>query len=247
MKRILFTLAVLASAFAATADSYFTAGVNDTVFIDASSVGGTVTLPIGCHFDKRVGHWHLELTYPEGMTVADAAEGEDMTVPYLNSEGTESLYNAVLTFNASKTIFSSMIRVYGYWPNGNGSYYCYGTATWPSGNYDDMFRLTLAVPEGFTGGHVTIDGRLTGSAPGNTGIGGVLFYRTVTVVVSGLAGDVDGDGTVGMDDLTALINYLVFDDATGINMANADADANGTVGMDDLTALINYLVFKQWP
>jgi hypothetical protein len=62
-----------------------------------------------------------------------------------------------------------------------------------------------------------------------------------------LAGDVDSDGTVGMDDLTALINYLVFNDATGINMANADADTDGTVGMDDLTALINYLVFKQWP
>ena len=57
----------------------------------------------------------------------------------------------------------------------------------------------------------------------------------------------DSDGTVGMDDLTALINYLVFNDTTGINMTNADTDANGTVGMDDLTALINYLVFKQWP
>ena len=72
--------------------------------------------------------------------------------------------------------------------------------------------------------------------------------KTVTLSDSGIIlGDVDDNGTVGMDDLTALINYLVFNDATGINMANADADTDGTVGMDDLTALINYLVFNQWP
>ena len=71
-----------------------------------------------------------------------------------------------------------------------------------------------------------------------------MRYREDSLTITG---DVDADGTVGMDDLTALINYLVFNDATGINMANADADTDGTVGMDDLTALINYLVFKQWP
>ena len=71
-----------------------------------------------------------------------------------------------------------------------------------------------------------------------------MRYREDNLTITG---DVDADGTVGMDDLTALINYLVFNDATGINMANADADTDGTVGMDDLTALINYLVFKQWP
>ena len=67
-----------------------------------------------------------------------------------------------------------------------------------------------------------------------------MRYREDSLTITG---DVDADGTVGMDDLTALINYLVFNDATGINMANADADTDGTVGMDDLTALINYLVF----
>ena len=64
--------------------------------------------------------------------------------------------------------------------------------------------------------------------------------------VTVIRGDVDGDGTVGMDDLTALINYLVFNDATGINLANADCDGVSGVGMDDLTALINYLVYNQW-
>ena len=60
-------------------------------------------------------------------------------------------------------------------------------------------------------------------------------------------GDINSDGFVNMDDLTRLINYLVFSDATGINLTNADTNLSGGVGMDDLTTLINYLVFGVWP
>ena len=60
-------------------------------------------------------------------------------------------------------------------------------------------------------------------------------------------GDVDGNGVIGMDDLTALINYLVYGTTNGISMTGADVDGNGVIGMDDLTALINYLVYGQWP
>ncbi len=65
------------------------------------------------------------------------------------------------------------------------------------------------------------------------------------IIAASLPGDVDGNGVVGMDDLTALINYLVY--GTSINMTGADVDYNGVVGMDDLTGLINYLVYNQWP
>ena len=61
-----------------------------------------------------------------------------------------------------------------------------------------------------------------------------------------IRGDVDGNGVVGMDDLTALINYLVYNDATGLDMEAANCDLMGEVGMDDLTALINFLVYNTW-
>ena len=60
--------------------------------------------------------------------------------------------------------------------------------------------------------------------------------------VLALPGDVDGNGLVGMDDLSAMINYLLTGDATGLSMAGADIDGNGLVGMDDLSALINFLL-----
>lgn len=57
-----------------------------------------------------------------------------------------------------------------------------------------------------------------------------------------IPGDVDGNGDVNMDDLSAMINYLLTSDDTGLNMAGADVDGSGDVGMDDLSALINILL-----
>ena len=54
-------------------------------------------------------------------------------------------------------------------------------------------------------------------------------------------GDVNGDGQVNMDDLTTLINVLVFNNVT-FNTALADSNLDGKIGMDDLTTLINILV-----
>ena len=62
-----------------------------------------------------------------------------------------------------------------------------------------------------------------------------------TEKVDFVRGDVNGNGVVNMDDLTALINYLVY--GTAVDMTGADANLSGDVGMDDLTALINYLVY----
>ena len=49
-----------------------------------------------------------------------------------------------------------------------------------------------------------------------------------------------------MDDLSDLINYLLTNDATGINMEGADCWTDGDVNMDDLSELINYLLTGAW-
>ena len=59
---------------------------------------------------------------------------------------------------------------------------------------------------------------------------------------AGQRGDVNGNGDVNMDDLTALINYLLTSNSTGINMANA-----ASCDSPSLTALINYLLTNMWP
>ena len=56
-------------------------------------------------------------------------------------------------------------------------------------------------------------------------------------------GDVQGDNDIDMDDLTALIDYLVYGSMTGIDPVGANVNEVGDINMDDLTALINILVY----
>ncbi len=57
-------------------------------------------------------------------------------------------------------------------------------------------------------------------------------------------GDVDGDGKVTIDDLTALIDILLNGDAA--DAASADCDQDGEVTISDVTALVDYLLSGAW-
>jgi len=61
-----------------------------------------------------------------------------------------------------------------------------------------------------------------------------------------LRGDVNGNNEVGITDVTALINYLLSGDATGIVLEAADCNQNGSVAITDVTVLINYLLSGSW-
>ena len=62
----------------------------------------------------------------------------------------------------------------------------------------------------------------------------------------GLRGDVNDDGQVKINDVTALIDYLLSSDATGINVTAADCNQDGNVKINDVTALIDYLLGGSW-
>ena len=57
----------------------------------------------------------------------------------------------------------------------------------------------------------------------------------------GLTGDVNDDGTVDIQDVTDLIDYLLSSDSTQINGANADMDGDGDITITDVTRLIDHL------
>ena len=61
-----------------------------------------------------------------------------------------------------------------------------------------------------------------------------------------IRGDLNNSGSVEMDDLTDLINYLLTGNGEDINLLAANCDQIGDVTMDDLTCLINYLLTGTW-
>ena len=55
-------------------------------------------------------------------------------------------------------------------------------------------------------------------------------------------GDVNGNGVIEIADVTALIDYVLVGDATGINLAVADLDGDNLVGIADVTLLIDLIL-----
>ena len=61
-----------------------------------------------------------------------------------------------------------------------------------------------------------------------------------------LRGDVNNDGAVNISDVTALIDYILSHDATGINLNAADCNQDGGINISDVTALIDYILSHAW-
>ncbi len=113
-----------------------------------------------------------------------------------------------------------------------------------SGSFDDeTYSFMLSDPGYFQVYAIAkMDGKLDSSESF------LFFTLTDPIQPTYVTGDVDGDTKVTMDDLSALINYLLTGDDSGINMEGAGAcDGNDGVSMDDLSALINYLLTGAWP
>ncbi len=63
-----------------------------------------------------------------------------------------------------------------------------------------------------------------------------------SIVELSFSGDVDGDGKVGIADVSVLIDYLLNGDATYFNLTNADVNGNGKITIGDVSDLIDLLL-----
>ena len=61
-----------------------------------------------------------------------------------------------------------------------------------------------------------------------------------------LRGDVNGDGSVNISDVTALTDYLLTGNAAGVNLSGADVNQDSSVNISDVTVLIDYLLSGTW-
>ena len=114
----------------------------------------------------------------------------------------------------------------------------------------------IPLPDGTT---ITLTGTGNQPATGDYNIYGIIWKVNGALVFEPVAwqkyvepepeflrGDVNDDGNVKINDVTALINYLLSGDATGINQNAADCNQDGSVKIGDVSALINYLLNGSW-
>ena len=74
----------------------------------------------------------------------------------------------------------------------------------------------------------------------------VIEFKPYVEPPVGLRGDVNDDGNVNVADVAALINYLLTQDASMVNLDNADTTLDTQVNVADIAALINYLLAGTW-
>ena len=79
-----------------------------------------------------------------------------------------------------------------------------------------------------------------------SGEGDYFALDNIKIGPKTIRGDVDGDGTVGIGDVSTLIDYILSGDDTGVNVAASDADLDGTVGIGDVSTLIDYILNGVW-
>ena len=104
--------------------------------------------------------------------------------------------------------------------------------------FKDCTSLVGGKGTAFDADHVDADYAHIDGGPSNPG-----YFTEKSAFIRG---DVDNDGQIKISDVTALINYLLSGDASGINLQAADCDQNGEIKINDVTALINYLLSHSW-
>ena len=72
------------------------------------------------------------------------------------------------------------------------------------------------------------------------------FYYLDMFAPTFTRGDVNGDGSISIADVTSLIDYLLSGNSSGINTSAADCNQDSSISISDVTALIDYLLGGHW-
>ena len=253
MKKFIFTLLALMALVPAFADNYIIFGDNDTLRIHPTSLGFIERVMVRAHFDCRLDHWDIRFDYPSWMHVRNIYKRNDMLyVPYLDSDGNSTSCNAPLYWNkvgqfSSEDSLSCSITDAGYWdPNNTGNYVSYGTVKWEAGNYNQMFEIYFDIADADTIMYGNINFRCwlssTSDMRGGT-ITDTSFIRNIYVYVGYMRGDVNGDGHVGIEDITAFADYILNNISFDIYQEKAaDINGDGIIDIADFTALTDLLL-----
>ena len=75
---------------------------------------------------------------------------------------------------------------------------------------------------------------------------GILVVEKWTEPQPVVRGDVTGNGEVDVNDVTALIGYILTGNATGLNLDNAQCDNISDIDINDVTALIRFVLNGSW-
>lgn len=75
----------------------------------------------------------------------------------------------------------------------------------------------------------------------------MLMISTGAMAQSGVRGDANGDGEVGMPDVMFIMNYILGTPAENFNEKNADANLDGVISEPDAAYVVYYILYGKFP
>lgn len=247
-KLVLLCVLALMSAGTTIADAsnYFTFGTNDTVLIRPQDLSLSSYVTAKAHFENRLDQWSLTFYFPDGLSIGGYTAKSGMDITYMQQDTSLAVCHATLNSSVPYSTVFSHITTTGYWMvdlDNDGLIDPYGTVKWEPGDYE-MFDASFNIDGQFRNGTVIISGTLSSGndSRGNTVGTNVPFQRSVTFIVGYERGDVNGDGSLDILDLTRLINYLLGSVTLDeFELAAADFNGDSSVDIGDVTDLTEYL------
>lgn len=233
---------------AVSMNSANTITLGDSIRIHPVHLDGYSQHTVSMHIDGMCDNWSFGVAYPEGLSpklVAGIAPLEGLTVTFHNKNGAKTSYTSSLEVSYQYKDISANIPVPGYWDyNEDGEWESYGTVKWMPGDYN-LFEYNFYVSPSFRSGYVYFDGIITsGSDQRGAVLMGVRFFSKTWFWVGYQYGDVTGNERINIDDVTALISYLVGgENLDEFAIAAADANRDGKVTIADVTYIINKLLW----
>ena len=108
-----------------------------------------------------------------------------------------------------------------------------------SGNSGALVTLDVTASDDFSGPAIIALRNVIFTTEGGTEI--AFADEDCSVTSNHLAGDVNNDGKLSISDVSALIDYLLGNEA-GVNVANADVNGDGHITIADVSVLIDRLL-----
>lgn len=201
------------------------AAATDRFYIEDFTIAPSQTQTVSIILDNEIAYtaFQTDIYLPEGLTIEQ--EDGDYIFDLTDRKSRDHIIASQVQADGSIRVMSYSNRINAY-----------------SGNSGALVTFNVTASADFVG-------------PATIWLKNTLFTTTegteipfpdeeciVTVPVSIIKGDVDGDGNVNISDVTALIDYLLSGNASNIQLDNADVDDSGNINISDVTALIDILL-----
>ena len=181
--------------------------------------GKQIVLPIDMNNVASIKAFQFDLYLPEGVTIAKDEDEEELIELTTRAAKSHTIAYSNRPDGAIRMICTSM-----------------SGATF-KGNEGTIVNVTLDVAPSMTDGDYDIEVKnieLSDGTPYNPAdIKATLTVKTYT------PGDVDGTGTVSVNDAVCVINYILGSPAEDFIEPAADLDGNGVITVNDVVILIN--------